>query len=35
MKYLSLKIAEISQQPGDNLVIKFEKTAAPVEYLAG
>jgi ring-1,2-phenylacetyl-CoA epoxidase subunit PaaE len=35
MKYLSLKIAEISQQPGDNLVIKFEKTAETINYLAG
>jgi ring-1,2-phenylacetyl-CoA epoxidase subunit PaaE len=35
MKYLSLKIAEISQQPGDNLVIKFEKTAEKINYLAG
>lgn len=35
MKYLSLKIAEISQQPGDNMVIKFEKTAEKIDYLAG
>jgi ring-1,2-phenylacetyl-CoA epoxidase subunit PaaE len=35
MNYLSLKIAEISQQPGDNLVIKFEQTPEQIHYTAG
>ena len=35
MKSLSLKISEISQQPGDNLIIKFEPTAEPISYLPG
>lgn len=35
MKLLSLKISEIIQQPGDNLIFKFEKTPEVVNYLPG
>jgi ring-1,2-phenylacetyl-CoA epoxidase subunit PaaE len=35
MKLLSLRIAEINQQPGDNLIFKFEKTPEKINYLPG
>jgi ring-1,2-phenylacetyl-CoA epoxidase subunit PaaE len=35
MKLLSLKISEISPAPGDNLIIKFEKTPEKINYLPG
>jgi ring-1,2-phenylacetyl-CoA epoxidase subunit PaaE len=35
MKSLSLKISEIIQQPGDNLIFKFEKTPEEITYLPG
>jgi ring-1,2-phenylacetyl-CoA epoxidase subunit PaaE len=35
MKLLSLKISEISRQPGDNLIFKFEKTPESINYLPG
>lgn len=35
MKLLSLKISEIIQQPGDNLIFRFEKTAEKISYLPG
>jgi ring-1,2-phenylacetyl-CoA epoxidase subunit PaaE len=35
MKLLSLKISEIIQQPGDNLIFIFEKTPEEINYLPG
>jgi ring-1,2-phenylacetyl-CoA epoxidase subunit PaaE len=35
MKLLSLKISEINQQPGDNLIFRFEKTRETINYLPG
>jgi ring-1,2-phenylacetyl-CoA epoxidase subunit PaaE len=35
MNLLSLKISEIRQQPGDNLIFKFENTPEKIDYLPG